>query len=406
MGLSSTADQKPVSIIGTGCSTATGETVSGFVSALHSGLDALVPVSTETWKVAPKPGFEPRAFRWANNDRSSIRKLLGEKLLQVFKEASSGLPSGSLQRDRIGVVLASTKGFTEDFVWNESSGSSSGSGSSDFDIDPLTPLLTDFVQAAGLIPARKVCVSNACASSLAALYVARTWLHADRVDHVVVLACDAIDSFVLHGFHQLRVLSPDRTRPFSGVRTGFHLGDAAACVVLSKKIQSSVHLLDARIDSEGHAATRPSHSGDSLLRAARSLESLNLNPPELVIAHGTSTQANDVTEDRVFTALFAETPKKPVITGTKWSVGHTLGAAGLLDVIAAVEVLKTQKAFPIFTTAEVDSTFQNQYLVQNTAQKFALNPESAFQRATTINRIMVTSLGFGGVHAAALVGLA
>jgi 3-oxoacyl-[acyl-carrier-protein] synthase-1 len=215
---------------------------------------------------------------------------------------------------------------------------------------------------------------------------------------VVVLACDAVDSFVLHGFHQLRVVSLDRTRPFASNRSGFHLGDAAACVLLSKKIESEFRLVDARIDSEGHAATRPSHSGESLLRAARQLHSIDSLPPELVIAHGTSTQANDVTEDRVFTALFAESKMKPAITGTKWSIGHTLGAAGLIDVIAAVEVLKSQKAFSIFTTDTVDSAFESSYLVRT--------PGAPALRPLDVSRVLVTSLGFGGVHAAALVGRA
>ena len=375
-----------ISILGTGASTATGSSVSEFMAALRSGKDVLSAVPSGDWATPPKPGFEPRAFRWADRDTDSVRKLLGRKLLQVFNEAKMNLPAALLTQDRVGLILASTKGFTEDFVWHDSN--------EDNERDSLTPLIDDFIEASGLKPQRKLCVSNACASSLAALYVAQTWLKADRVDHVVVLACDAIDSFVLHGFHQLRVLSPDRTRPFSGTRSGFHLGDAAACVVVSSKANSSLQLIDARIDSEGHAATRPSHSGESLLRAVSSLEDLRSNPPELVIAHGTSTQANDVTEDRVLTALFADAPTKPAVTGTKWSIGHTLGAAGLLDVIAATEVLKSQEPFSIFTTSEIDSQFQARYLAQ----------AAEVQTKLPLSKVLITSLGFGGVHAAALVG--
>lgn len=383
-----------ISIIGTGCSTATADSVTDFVAALHSGKDALAAVPTEDWRVAPKPGFEPRAFRWASRASMGTRNLLGAKLLEVFREASSELDENILQSPRVGLILASTKGFIEDFIWNDISDLDS--------VDSLSPLLDDFKRATGLMPIRNLCVSNACASSLAALSTAKTWLTSSRFDHVIVLACDAVDSFVLHGFHQLRVLSPDRTRPFSGARSGFHLGDAAACMILSNKIQSDVQLLDSRIDSEGHAATRPSHSGDSLLRAARALDHLADKPVDLVIAHGTSTQANDVTEDRVFSALFADSAPKPLITGTKWSVGHTLGAAGLLDVIAATEILKSQKPFPIFTTEESDPSFKGRYLTRRTTTP----PTDLPSRNTSVSRILVTSLGFGGVHAATLVGRA
>ncbi|RYZ76792.1 MAG: hypothetical protein EOP05_03980, partial [Proteobacteria bacterium] len=288
-----------ISILATGCNLSTASSVAEFMHALHSGTDALALVPTSGWKVPPKPGFEPRAFRWKDRDQNpkeTIRSLLTRKLKASFDEAISNLKLDA----RVGVILASTKGFTEDFVWNE--------GAS-LQVDPLTPLLDDTIEACGLSPEMKLCVSNACASSLAALAVAQTWLKADRVDHVIVFACDAIDSFVLHGFQHLRVLSPDRTRPFSGDRSGFHLGDAAACVILSNKKPSAYRLIDAQIDSEGHAATRPSHSGESLLRACRNLKEIATHPPDVVIAHGTSTQANDVTEDRVLSTLFAAVPK-------------------------------------------------------------------------------------------------
>jgi 3-oxoacyl-[acyl-carrier-protein] synthase I len=252
------------------------------------------------------------------------------------------------------------------------------------------------ISACSLAPEAKICVSNACASSLAAIATAKTWLKAKRVDHAVIFACDAIDSFVLHGFHHLRVLSPDRTRPFAANRTGFHLGDAAACLILSSKNKSAdgLELIDAQIDSEGHAATRPSQSGESLLRACKNLlASREQVTPDLVIAHGTSTQANDVTEDKVFKSLFEGSEKKPRITGTKWSVGHTLGTAGLLDVIAACEVLKSQKVFALRTTDGIDPAFEGSYLLASELQN----------SDRPLKSILVTSLGFGGVHAAALV---
>lgn len=385
-----------ISILGTGCTTSTGNSVREFMLALETGADSLVPVETSNWKIPPKPGFEPRAFRWRDRSDETARELLTRKLKTAFEEAAIALPvftkSAANDSARIGVILASTKGFTEDFVWENET--------KHFTQDPLTPLLNDAILACHLKPSMKICVSNACASSLAALAVAKTWLAANRVDHVVVFACDAVDSFVLHGFHHLRVLSPDRTRPFSESRSGFHLGDAAACVILSSKIESEFKLKDAKIDSEGHAATRPSDQGESLLRACRNLDTFAESEPELVIAHGTSTKANDVTEDRVFTALFNSTSStaslenSPAVTGTKWSVGHTLGAAGLLDVIAAVEVLKSQKVFAIATSSEVDKAFKSNYVFAGSKQV-----------PTFIKRVLVTSLGFGGVHAAALVEL-
>lgn len=399
-----------ISILGTGCKTATAENVAQFIEALHTGLDRLAVVPSKPWSVPAKAGFEPRAFRFASRSRvgneRSVRALLTTQTVATFHEALASarldLSALSLNGARLGVIFASTKGFAEDLVWNEDEAKLPSK------MDPLTPLMVDVIAACGLKPSVSVCVSNACASSLAALSLAKVWLNIGRAEHVIVFAADAIDSFVLHGFHHLRVLSGDRTRPFAKDRSGFHLGDAAACVILSSTIGSDIELIDAQIDSEGHAATRPSDSGESLLRACRKLNT-GVEKVDLVIAHGTSTRANDATEDRVFSTLF-EKSKAPWITGTKWSVGHTLGASGLLDVIAASEVLRTQELFKLHTTSKIDPEFQARYLINQDGLKDGPNeaPKEAQEEdrpaEASVASVLVTSLGFGGVHAAALVG--
>jgi 3-oxoacyl-[acyl-carrier-protein] synthase-1 len=354
------------------------------MSGLDSGNDFTSVVSFETWPVTPKSDFSPRAFRWAERANSARENLLHHLTLS-FNEARSEAQAGASWKPdgRVGVILASTKGVTEDFVWSQAASADQR--------DPLSPLLDEMISRMAISVRERICISNACASSLAALAVAKTWLSAGRVDDVIVLACDAIDSFVLHGFHQLRVLTNERTRPFSAERSGFYLGDGAACLILSNRVTAAVSFIDARFDSEGYAVTRPSRSGESLLRACRSLEG-GAQSTDLVIAHGTATRANDEVEDRVFASLFPV--EKPPITGTKWLIGHTLGTCGLLDVICARAVLMRQNAFRLMTTPEVDPTFVGRYLTS-----------IASHQPSKLETVLVTSLGFGGVHAAALVGL-
>jgi 3-oxoacyl-[acyl-carrier-protein] synthase II len=363
------------SILGAGCSTAAGLGVAPFIAGLYAGSDFLAEVDTSNWKV--KPAFEPRAFRWRDREDSSVRALLVRHLGLALDEALWG----HALEGTYGVILASTKGFTEDFVWSEAAATS----------DPLTPILDDVIAARHLKPSMRICVSNACASSLAAVSLAQTWL--TKLDHVIVLACDAVDSFVLHGFAQLRVLTTDRPHPFSGDRSGFYLGDAAACVILSRKIATDIRLIDSTFDSEGYAVTRPSLSGDSLLRACLKLRNseadVNVKDADLVIAHGTATRANDETEDNVFKTLFEN--RRPLITGTKWMLGHTLGTSGLLDLIVARESLRAQTAPSIMTTSAIDPTFKGNYVI---------GPAREIKAKTAL----VTSLGFGGVHAAAWIG--
>ncbi len=379
-----------ISILGAGCSTAAGVGVTQLMRGLDSGEDFSSAVSVAGWSVAPNPDFSPRAFRWAKRADLARENLLYH-LTASFEEARAD--SGWRPEERVGVILASTKGVTEDLVWSPKS--PTGVVNSDEKLtdtrDPISPLLDEMISRMGVTVRDRVCVSNACASSLAALALAKTWIAAGRVDDVVLFACDAIDSFVLNGFHHLRVLTTEQTRPFSGDRSGFHLGDGAACLIVSGRATSGVSFIDARFDSEGYAVTRPSQSGESLLRACRSLNGGVLSV-DLVIAHGTATQANDAVEDRVFASLFGK--QRPLITGTKWLIGHTLGTCGLLDVIAARAVLIRQKTFSLMSTAQADPTFVGRYLTSDCPQK-----------TTDLKTVLLTSLGFGGVHAAALIGL-
>ena len=132
-----------ISILGAGCSTAAGIGVSSLMSGLYSGGNFLTRVPADSWRV--KPTFEPFAFRWTERE-NSVRALLLKHLGLSYREA---VGSGDL-RGSYGVILASTKGFTEDLVWTESAA-----------VDPMTPLLDDFIAKSDLKPVRKICVSNA-----------------------------------------------------------------------------------------------------------------------------------------------------------------------------------------------------------------------------------------------------
>ena len=303
-----------------------------------------------------------------------MRELLAKRLLTAWEEARSALPAAhraALEGD-CALLFASTKGCAEDFVWKTAEG------------DPYAPVVEEFLRLSGLRPRRWLTVSNACASSHSALDLARSWLGRGVARFVVVLAADFVGPFVLQGFHALGALSPTTARPFDGSRDGLLLGEAAGAVVLSRE-GSGPALLGTAVDCEGHAVTRPESSASSLQRAIRA--ALGGREPGGVIAHGTATPANDRAEDQAFTATL---PHRPGVTGTKGSVGHTLGASGLVDLVAACEWLGGAGGFPLTGCSTPDPAFRSRFL---------LHAEPARVRS-----LLVTALGFGGVHAAFHVG--
>lgn len=280
---------------------------------------------------------------------------------------------------RLGILLASTKGMIEDFIWTPKA--------CEIEEDPLTPLLSAFVKSAELNPIFSLCVSNACASSHGAFYIAKKWLDAEAVDHVIVLAIDEVGPFIYKGFTALGALSPTQVKPFAADRDGLQLGEGAAVIVLSNRSTPGPQLLGISIDSEGHSITRPSPTGRSL---AACCEEVLKEIPHIdgVIAHATGTKANDFAEDQCFSAVLENTVP---ITATKWCVGHTLGASGAIDLIAACEALKHGTLFSIPTSKTVDGEFKNRYLTHESIE--------LSKRAT----LLVTSLGFGGTNAALVV---
>ena len=192
----------------------------------------------------------------------------------------------------------------------------------------------------------------------------------------------------INGFHALKALSesPGPIRPFSAERDGLRLGEAAAAMVLSRE-PGALSLEGIGLDTEGFAATRPSDAGKSLERAILEAAAGSDEAPDLILAHGTGTIANDRIEDQVLGRLYKDSP----ITATKWSIGHTLGTSGMMDLIAACESLRRQESFSIATTEKIDPEFKGHYLHAGASAPKALDTA------------LVTSLGFGGVHAAARI---
>lgn len=328
----------------------------------------------------------PQTLGWPDRDLVDTHTLLVEKLRAAFDETLSraSLTRGDFATHaELGVIYASTKGDLEDFAWEP--------GSPRWTRDPFTAILEDFLARTELAPRRFLTVSNACSSGLSALRLAQVWLEAGLVQDVLILAADAASSFVVKGFESLQLITPDRPRPFAANRAGFFLGEAAVCLWVSTEAGSSrIWARKVGLEAEGSAVTRPSESGKSLIRAAEQIPGWTESRPDVVIAHGTGTPANDATEDLAFRSLLAS--KDAWITGTKWCVGHTLGASAGLDLIAACEMLRRQTGFALAATTELDPDLRANYWL----------PGRPGPRGP-IRQVMISSLGFGGLHAAALL---
>ncbi len=350
---------------------------------LRAGISAPTEIPQQSWPV-PANGRSLAFYAGGRTPGISARQLLLQRLETAWAEAMAMLNEterGEL-KDDCAMIFASTKGFVEDFVWETGNL---------HPCDPYTDVVEDFLRRTELRPKEWLTVSNACASSHSAIQLADEWLRNGLTRHVIVIAADLVGPFVLQGFHALHALSNTTIRPFDKNREGLLLGEAAVAAVFSRSRGIDfLRVLGASVQCEGHAVTRPESTGSNLQRAIADVLKGN-SQPDAVIAHGTATQANDQVENL---ALCAQLPGRPWVAGTKWSVGHCLGASGLVDLVAAAEWLRSGEPFPMGGCENPDPAFHSRIL---TAQRLMDIPKQKWRS------ILVTALGFGGVHAAFLL---
>ncbi|MFO7179545.1 MAG: beta-ketoacyl synthase N-terminal-like domain-containing protein, partial [Pseudomonadota bacterium] len=185
---------------------------------------------------------------------------------------------------------------------------------------------------------------GACASSTLAIGLGARWVDAGYADLVIAGGYDAVNPLVALGFEALGALTGDVPRPFRAVRDGMALGEGAGLVALAPASPERVargHVLGFGASSDAVHVTAPDRSGAGLVRAARHAladAALGSADIDLVNAHATATPYNDAAEARALATLFGARPVP--VHAFKAVVGHTLGAAGVLETLAALSALE------------------------------------------------------------------
>ena len=182
-------------------------------------------------------------------------------------------------------------------------------------------------------------VLGACASSTIAIGLGRAWLLSDQCDVAICGGFDAVAEFVAAGFECLRATCGERApRPFRTDREGLVLGEGAAVVALVRArhaTRSSSWISGFSATCDAAHLTAPDFAGVGLARAAEAALAEAGVPVGLVSAHGTATKHNDAAEAASVRRLALDVP----LFALKGTIGHTLGAAGVLETLAAIDAL-------------------------------------------------------------------
>ena len=240
-----------------------------------------------------------------------------------------------------------------------------------------------------------VVVSAACASATMAVAHGASLIRRGERDAVCVVACDAVTEFVYSGFSALMALDRAAARPFDRNRSGLNLGDGAGFVLLMSPERAAREKRRVYGEIAGWGATGdanhmtgPSRDGAALAAAVRAaLAAAGAEAGEIgsISAHGTGTSFNDAMEMKAFRLLFGENPVP--IYSIKGGTGHTLGAAGLIEMLVELKALAAGIVPPTVNLREPDADAAG--WVSGQAVQRKSGPVG-----------LTTNSGFGGVNVA------
>jgi len=252
-----------------------------------------------------------------------------------------------------------------------------------------------------------VSIVTACATSAHCIgFAGRMIQHGDAEVMLAGGAEHATSPLAMGGFCSARAMStrnddPTRaSRPFDVDRDGFVLGNGAGCVVLEELEHARTRgahiyaeLIGFGMSGDAYHITLPPADGEGARKAmVAAIKDAGIDATEIdyVNAHGTSTPAGDVGESTGIRRAFGDHADKLMVSSTKSTTGHLLGAAGVAEAIFCTQAINHQVAPPTINLDNQDPACDLDYV-----------PNEA--RDVRIRTTLCNSFGFGGTNSSLII---
>ena len=242
--------------------------------------------------------------------------------------------------------------------------------------------LGDFVQHALGLTGVCVTVATACSSSAKVFAQAERLLRAGLADAAIVGGVDTLCGSVLFGFNSLELVSPEPCKPFDVTRRGINLGEGSGFAILEREGGAGLRLVGYGESSDAHHMSSPHPEGLGARLALRdALTRARLTPSDVdyINLHGTASLKNDEVEARVVADTF---PARTFASSTKAWMGHTLGAAGIVEAAITLLALEHGVLPGTLNASQLDSACGPQIQTDNAER--------------SIRNALSFSFGFGG----------
>jgi 3-oxoacyl-[acyl-carrier-protein] synthase II len=243
-----------------------------------------------------------------------------------------------------------------------------------------------------------ISINNACISSNQAIGVAFHRIRSGQWTRAVVGGVDArCNDHNLMNFHLLGALSTGEgthvSCPFSKNRSGFVRGEGAATLILEARQAAEARGAPLLGYVVGYSATSDAYrltQGRTDVRGAvkaisLALEDAGCTPDQLsaISAHGTSTLINDNLETAAIKTMFGLRAYKIPVISLKSQLGHSTVAAGAMEAVASMLMLREQRLAPTINYTQRDPECDLDY-VPNVS------------RPASLNVVLSNNFGFGG----------
>jgi len=189
------------------------------------------------------------------------------------------------------------------------------------------------------------------------------------------------------------------SRPFDRKRDGFVMGDGAG-VLIFEELEHSLkrgaeiygEVIGTGMSADAYHITVPEPEGEGAARAMEiSLKWAGIKPEmvDYINTHGTATPLGDISETKAIKRVFGEHAYKIAVNSTKSIIGHLLGAACGVEIIATLMSMKTGIVHPTINQEDPDPECDLNYIPNVKQEK-------------DVNYALINSFGFGG-HNMAIV---
>lgn len=399
--------KKRIVITGIGLVTPYGVGKDVFWNGLTSGKNAINYLSTiDTANLPVKIGgevkdFDPEGFLGKKEARRMDRFTQFAVIAGIEAIKDARLDFDRVDRERVGVIIGSGIGGIHILEQQHSLLLERGPDR----ISPFfIPMLISNMASAYLsimfgLTGISFSVNTACATGATAIGEAVKAIQSGECDIVVTGGTDgAITPLSIAGFANMRALStrndPERaSRPFDAQRDGFVMAEGAGILViedletaLSRGANIYAEIAGVGSTSDAYHLTAPEPEGRlqaRVMELALIYGGIEKEDVDYINAHGTSTPMNDAVETKAIKTLFGDLAYKIPVSSNKSMIGHTLGAAGGIELIATALTVKEGIIPPTINYEYPDPECDLDYV-----------PD--IKREKEVNVALSNSFGFGG----------